>query len=112
MSSEQRSGGDRPTQQGADEAKLFFGRLLGVLGLVTLPLGALFVSVAMDAVALCLGVAGYFLGARRLGLVVVALSVLAAILGMLIGQGYIPNILDWDGAADGLRRGMEALTGG
>lgn len=112
MSSEQRSGGDRNTQQGAVEAKLFFGRLLGVLGLVTLPLGALFVAVAMDAVALCLGVVSYFLGARRLGIVVVVLSVLAAVVGLLIGQGYIPNIFDWTIVADGLRRGMEAITGG
>ena len=112
MSSEQRSDHERPTQQGSREAKLFFGWLLGILGLAVLPLGALFVSVAMDAVALCLGVVSYFLGARWLGIVVIVLSVLAAMVGMLIGQGYIPNILDWDGAADGLRRGMEALTGG
>ncbi len=112
MSSEQRSDGEGTTQRGAEEAKLFFGRLLGVMGLATLPLGALFVSVAMDAIALCLGVVGYFLGARRLGIVVVVLSVLAAIVGMLIGQGYIPSVFDWNTLADGLRRGMEALSGG
>ena len=111
MSSEQRSGRET-TRRGAEEAKLVFGRLLGLGGLAMLPLGALFVSVALDAIAVCLGVVSYFLGARRLGLVVVVLAVLAAIAGLLIGQGYIPNIFDWTLVADGLRRGMEAITGG
>lgn len=96
---------------GAAEASLLFGRLLCVLGLVLLVPGAYFVSVAVEAMALCLGMVGFYLGARRLGVAVVALSIVAAVTGLLIGQGYIVNPFEFD-VANGLRRGMEALTGG
>lgn len=108
---EEKQEGNRTDTGGAAEAKLFFGRLLCVLGLVLLLPGAYFVSVAVEFVTLCFGIVGYYLGARRLGIAVVVLSVVAAVVGLLVGQGYIVNPFEFD-VADGLRRGMEAIRGG
>lgn len=53
---------------------------------------------------MCLGVVGFYLGARRLG---VAVVVLAMVVGLFLGGGYIPNLFLDDGGADGIRRGLE-----
>lgn len=102
---------DENTRRGAEAAKLLFGRLLGIAGLVLLPVAVFFVSVALDALVVCMGAVGFYLGARTLGIVVIVLAVLAAIAGLLIGQGYIVNLQDLDAAASGLRRGLEGLMG-
>lgn len=107
---EEKQESNRTETDGATEAKLFFGRVFCVLGLVLLLPGAYFVSVAVEFVTLCFGIVGYYLGARSLGIAVAALSIVAALVGLLVGQGYIVNPFEFD-VADGLRRGMEAITG-
>lgn len=83
--------------RGPAQVKLLLGRLSCVVGIVLAPYGAYFISLATEAVALCLGILGFGLGSRRLGLVAVALAVAAAFFGLLWGQGYIPNLLKDDG---------------
>lgn len=113
MMSSQQPGTKQTETDGVAQAKLLCGRLLCVVGLVLIPPGAYFVSVAMEFATLCLGMVGFYLGARRLGVAVVALSVVAAVAGLLLGQGYIPTIVNpLESDVDGLRRGMEAITGG
>lgn len=90
------------------QAKLLAGRLLCIGALVMLPLGAYFVSVALEFAAFALGIVGFYLGARNLATATLALSVIAAFTGLLWGQGYFPE-LGSDAIADGLRRGLEGL---
>ena len=83
----------------------YAGRLVsGFALLFCVPLGALFVSVATGAVGIFLGVAGYALGARRLGALAVVLCTVAMIVGLLVGQGVIPG--SFDRAVDGWFRNM------
>lgn len=76
------------------------GRLLSGFALIfCVPVGALFVSIAMGAVGICLGIAGYVLGARRLGSLVVALCTIAMCQGVIPGDAY-------DRAVDGFFRNL------
>lgn len=80
---------------GPASGKLMAGRILSVVALVfCVPVGVLFVSIAIGAVGICLGVVGYALGARRLGSLAVVLCVAAMFLGLFIGQGVIPGSYD------------------
>ncbi len=102
---------ERETNRSAEraaQAKLLAGRLLCIIGLLMLPLGAYFVSVALEFAAFTLGVVGFYLGARNLAVATLALSVVAAFVGLLWGQGYFPK-LGVDAIADGLRRGLEGF---
>lgn len=74
----------------ASRARLLLGRLLCSAAIALVPFGAYFVSVATEFVALLLGVIGYYLGARRLGIAAVALAVAAAFVGLWWGAGRIP----------------------
>ena len=86
--------------------KLSAGRLLsGVAIAFCVPLGALFVSIATGAVGVFLGIAGYALGARRLGALAVVLCTAAMFVGLLVGQGVIPGEA-FDRAVDGWFRNM------
>lgn len=86
--------------------KLNAGRLLSVVALVfCVPVGALFVSIAMGAVGIFLGITGYALGARRLGFLAVVLCTIAMFVGLLVGQGVIPGDA-YDRAVDGWFRNM------
>lgn len=68
------------------------GRLLSVVALIfCVPIGALFVSIAMGAVGVFLGITGYVLGARRLGSLAVVLCTVAMFVGLLVGQGVLPG---------------------
>ncbi len=92
--------------KGPEILKQNAGRLLSVVALVfCAPVGALFVSVAMDAVGIVLGITGYVLGARRLGSVALVACTLAMFAGVLIGQGVIPGDA-YDRAVDGWFRDM------
>ena len=92
--------------KGPEILKRNAGRLLSVVALVfCAPVGALFVSVAMDAVGIVLGITGYVLGARRLGSLALVLCTLAMFAGVLIGQGVIPGDA-YDRAVDGWFRNM------
>ena len=86
--------------------KLYAGRLLSVVALVfCVPIGALFVSIATGAVGVFLGIAGYALGARRLGLLAVVLCTAAMFVGLLVGPGVVPGDA-YDRAVDGWFRNM------
>ena len=86
--------------------RLSAGRLLSIIALVfCVPLGALFVSVATGAVGVCLGIAGYALGARRLGSLAVLLCTVAMFVGLLVGQGVVPGDA-FDRTVDGWFRNM------
>lgn len=81
------------------------GRVLsGIALVICVPVGALFVSVATGAVGVLLGIVGYVLGARRLGLLAVVLCTAAMFVGLLVGQGVIPG--SYDRAVDGWFRNM------
>lgn len=72
-----------------------WGRVLSAFALVVcVPVGIYFVSIAVEFVGIVLGVAGYALGARRLGSLAVALCAGAMLLGLLMGQGVIPGSYD------------------
>ncbi len=85
--------------------KLSAGRLLSGIAIVfCVPLGALFVSIATGAVGVFLGITGYVLGARRLGVLAVVLCTAAMFVGLLVGQGVLPGA--YDRAVDGWFRAM------
>jgi hypothetical protein len=87
-----------------------WGRALSLVGLLfCAPVGALFVSVATEAVGLFLGVVGYVLGARRLGVVTVLACTAAMFLGLLVAQGMIPG--SYDRAVDGFFRDIHSILG-
>jgi len=67
-------------------------------------LGAYFVSVALDAMAVVLGGIGYALGARGLGIVAVVLGIVAVFVGLLVGQDAFPG--GGENEADGFLRGL------
>lgn len=86
--------------------KLNAGRLLSVVALVfCVPIGALFVSIAVGAVGIFLGITGYVLGARRLGPLAIVLCTAAMFVGLLVGQGVVPGDA-YDRAVDGWFRNM------
>lgn len=97
---------DANTGNGPRLWKLSAGRLLSAIALLfCAPVGALFVSVATGAVGVTLGIAGYALGARRLGLLAVLACTAAMFVGLLVGQGTIPGDV-FDRAVDGFFRNM------
>lgn len=68
-------------------APSFWGRLLSAVALIfCVPVGLYFASIAMEFVGIILGVAGYGLGARRLGGLTIVLCAVAMLLGYLINQ--------------------------
>ena len=86
--------------------KLNAGRLLSVIALVfCVQIGALFVSIATGAVGIFLGITGYALGARKLGVLAVVLCTIAMFVGLLVGQGVIPGDA-YDRTVDGWFRNM------
>ena len=91
---------------GKSESRVLLGRLLAGIGLVfCVPVGAYFVSLAIEAVGILLGVAGYALGSRTLGTVTVAACVAAGLVGLLVGQGVIPG--SYDLTVDGVYRFLQ-----
>lgn len=86
--------------------KLSAGRLLSGIAIVfCAPVGALFVSIATEAMGVFIGITGYALGARRLGALAVVLCVAAMFTGLLVGQGVIPGDA-YDRSVDGWFRNM------
>jgi hypothetical protein len=103
---------DAKPEKNPEVWKLTAGRLLSGFALVfCVPVGALFVSVAVGAVGIVLGITGYVLGARTLGPLAVALCTLAMFVGLLVGQGVIPGDA-YDRVVDGWFREIptERLT--
>ncbi|MDP8946611.1 MAG: hypothetical protein M3N09_00730 [Actinomycetota bacterium] len=93
----------------AGAGKVLGGRILSVIALLfCVPVGILFVSVATGAIGIVLGVAGYALGARRLGFAAVVLCTVAMFLGLLVGQGAMPRA--YDAALDGAKQALQNLS--
>jgi len=93
-------------EKNPEALKLYAGRLLSVVALVfCVPLGALFVSIATGSVGILMGITGYALGARRLGLLAVVLCTAAMFVGLLVGPGVVPGDA-YDRAVDGWFRNM------
>lgn len=91
----------RLTEQSARHAQLAAGKILSVIGLIlvlggatSLLLGgpAAVTNVSTGALGTLLGVIGYALGTRRLGLVVIIVSVAALFIGLAATQGVLPGI--------------------
>lgn len=93
----------------SEPRKVLVGRIASVIALIfCVPVGILFVSVATGAVGIVLGILGYTLGARKLGLVAVVLCTVAFFLGLLIGQGAMPGA--YDAALDGVKQALQNLS--
>ncbi len=88
--------------------KVHVGGILSVIALLfCVPVGILFVSIATGAVGIILGIAGYALGARRVGSVAVVLCTVAMFLGLLVGQGAMPG--SYDALLDGVKEALQGL---
>ena len=70
-----------------ETASVLWGRLLSAAALIfCVPAGLYFVSIAVEFVGIVLGVAGYTLGARRLGSLAVVLCTVVMFVSYLLGQ--------------------------
>ncbi len=86
--------------------KLNVGRLLSIVALVfCVPIGALFVSIATGTVGIFMGITGYALGARRLGVLAIVLCTAAMFVGLLVGPGVVPGDV-YDRVVDGWFRNI------
>ncbi len=87
-------------------SKVLVGGVLSAIALIfCVPVGILFVSVAIGAVGIVLGIVGYTLGARRFGSVAVVLCTAAMVLGLLVGQGAMPG--SYDAVLDGVKEAIQ-----
>ena len=75
-------------------------RLLCAAGILLAVIGAFFISIALNALGVVLGMLGYALGARWLGPATVILALLTLMVGLLLGQGVLPGA--YDRITDGL----------
>jgi hypothetical protein len=82
-------GPDRPG--GRFGRSLLPGRILCSVGLALAVTGAFFVDVGTDVVGMLLGAAGYYLGARVFGVILIILSIVTLFIGLLAGQGAVPG---------------------
>ena len=74
------------------------GILLGLVGFVT-PFftgPATTADISMQAVGILLGIVGYYLGARRLGIAAAVLCIVAIFFGLAASQGLIPGFSETD----------------
>lgn len=87
-------------ERGEQQVKLLLGRVAAVIGLLVvlasvislfMTQSAAVADISGGAVALVLGVLGYALGSRKLGLAVVILGVAAIFLSLAATQGIIPG---------------------
>lgn len=67
------------------------GILLAVVGFIV-PFISSGASIALGGLGIVLGIAGYTLGARRLGPAAIALCVLAMLFGLAASQGFVPGM--------------------
>ena len=70
----------------------FWGRVLCAVGILLAGIGAFFVSIASEGIGIALGVAGYLLGARALGVTTIVLCVAAALVGLFVGCMHCPAL--------------------
>ena len=85
-------------QQHKDAAKTLLGNVSCVVGLLSGAGGILFAllgasdNVSAGAVGAALGILGYFLGARRLGVAAIVLGVIAVFFMAAASAGLIPGV--------------------
>ncbi len=89
----------------AESAKSFLALVVCVLGIV-FALAAVIVTIVSGlpsggvasaaAIGIVLGVVGYFLGATRLGIATVVVSIVTLFFGLSVSQGLIPGLEDED----------------
>lgn len=79
-------------QPGATELKLLFGRAAGIMGLALALVGALAAEISAEALGIILGMLGYTLGSRWLGLAAVVSSAVMLILVLVVSRGYLPGM--------------------
>ena len=72
-----------------------FGLALAALSFVIIFLGE-GASIAPEAMGAMLGVLGYALGARKLGLATIIICIVALVLGLAAAQGIIPGLEPMD----------------
>ena len=84
----------------AESAKSFLASVVCVLGIVvalaaviaTVFSGQPSVVTSAAAIGIVLGVVGYFLGATRLGIATVVVSIITLFFGLAVSQGLIPGL--------------------
>ena len=92
--------GGGPDGAGKGQAGPFFGGIAAALGALTGVVGAVLVllgdsqmgAVPAAFVGILMAVAGFSLGARRLGRVAVVLSVVALLFAVMAAQGLVPGV--------------------
>ncbi len=67
------------------------GILLALVGFI-IPFISSGASIALGGLGIVLGIAGYTLGARRLGPAAILLCVLAMFFGLAVSQGLVPGM--------------------
>ena len=72
--------------RGSNQRSAFSGRILSVIGLAFGVIGLFYVSIAMNALGIMLGMLGYAFGSRILGGVVCVLSLVTLFIGIFFGQ--------------------------
>ena len=77
---------------GSGRVRILLGYGACAIGLFCVLWGALFISVAYEALGIFLGIVGFALGARRPGTATVVISVVSLIVVLAAAQGYIPGI--------------------
>lgn len=76
---------------GEAKSGIVWGRVLCTLGLISAAVGAFGLDVSFEAVGIVLGALGYALGASRLGVFTIVLSMIALLFLLAVGQGYVPG---------------------
>lgn len=98
--SDKRDDAPMEPERGSKQVKLLVGRVLAVVGLLIAIAGIVTVftsssgasaDISDGALAVMLGVAGYFLGSRRLGAAAVTIGVVAIVFSLAATQGVIPG---------------------
>jgi hypothetical protein len=85
--------------------RIFWGRVLCVVGILLAIVGAFFVSVALGALGIVFGVVGYGVGARNFGFATIILAVVSIFVGLFIGQGVIAG--SYDEAVNGIKEAIQ-----
>lgn len=83
--------GVEPVAGAEQTARVLFGRVLCVIGLIFAAVGAVGVDMSFEAIGIVMGALGYAMGANRLGAITVVLSTATLILLLAASQGYIPG---------------------
>ncbi|CAA9460343.1 MAG: hypothetical protein AVDCRST_MAG28-3200 [uncultured Rubrobacteraceae bacterium] len=71
--------------------KVFFGRVVCAVGLISAVVGAFSVDVSLEVVGIVLGALGYALDASKLGILTIVFSTIALVFLLAAGQGYVPG---------------------